>query len=115
MLYVIGRSLLQFQRSILFHLNACCVEQSTWYGKAVALISPLLSFQSGGIEFPEPLASMLTIITGQRWKDVRSIMSPGFTSGKLKNMMYIMNEAGDVLLRKIEKAAEEKIAVDIHE
>ena len=41
-------------------------------------------------------------------------MSPGFTSGKLKNMMYIMNEAGDVLLTKIAKAVEDNAAVDIH-
>ncbi|XP_065055855.1 cytochrome P450 3A19-like [Rhopilema esculentum] len=58
---------------------------------------------------------MLTAVKGQRWKDIRSIMTPNFTSGKLKGMMYIMNEAGDTLLKKIEKAAEEKQAVDIHE
>ena len=57
---------------------------------------------------------MLTVVTGQRWKDIRSILSPGFTSGKLKQMMYIMNEAGDVLLTKIAKAVEDNAAVDIH-
>ena len=67
-----------------------------------------------GLEFPEPLASMLTVVTGQRWKNIRSIMSPAFTSGKLKQMMYIMNEAGDVLLTKIAKAVEDNVAVDIH-
>ena len=67
------------------------------------------------MEFPEPLKSMLTEVRGQSWKDIRSILTPAFTSGKLKSMMYIMNEAGHTLLKKIEKAAEEKQAVDIHE
>ncbi|XP_065055850.1 cytochrome P450 3A17-like [Rhopilema esculentum] len=69
----------------------------------------------GGLEFPEPLKSIMSEVKGQRWKDIRSIMTPAFTSGKLKGMMYIMNEAGDTLLKKIEKAAAEKQAVDIHE
>ena len=67
-----------------------------------------------GFEFPEPLASMMTVVTGQRWKNIRSIMSPAFTSGKLKRMMYIMDKAGDVLLTKLAKATEENVAVDIH-
>ena len=58
---------------------------------------------------------MINVVKGQRWKDIRSILTPAFTSGKLKSMMYIMNEAGDTLLKKIEKAAEEKQAVNIHE
>ena len=67
-----------------------------------------------GFEPPEPLASMLTNVTGQRWKDIRSIMSPAFTSGKLKGMMYIMEKAGDTLLQKIGSAIENNEAVDIH-
>ena len=58
---------------------------------------------------------MMTITTGQRWKDIRSIVSPAFASGKLKGMMYIMDKAGDVLLTKIAKAAKENVAVDIYE
>ena len=67
-----------------------------------------------GSELPEPVASMLTNVTGQRWKDIRSILSPTFTSGKLKGMMYIMEKAGDTLLQKIRSAIENNEAVDIH-
>ena len=67
-----------------------------------------------GVEFPEPLASMLTFVTGQRWKDIRSIMTPAFTSGKLKGMMYIMEKAADTLLQKIGSAIERNEAVDIY-
>eukprot|EP00112_Aurelia_sp_Birch-Aquarium-sp1_P007736 Seg1845.6 transcript_id=Seg1845.6/GoldUCD/mRNA.D3Y31 product="Cytochrome P450 3A24" protein_id=Seg1845.6/GoldUCD/D3Y31 len=69
----------------------------------------------GGLEFPEPLASMLTVVTGQRWKHIRSILTPTFTSGKLKSMMYIMHEAGDVLVKKMETAAKAGTPIDIHE
>ena len=57
---------------------------------------------------------MLTIVTGQKWKDIHSILSPAFTSGKLKGMMYIMEKAGDTLLQKIGSAIERNEAVDIH-
>ncbi len=32
------------------------------------------------------VANMLTMLTGEKWKKVRSMMSPAFTSGKLKAM-----------------------------
>jgi hypothetical protein len=34
---------------------------------------------------------MLTMMTGERWKTMRNIMSPVFTSGKLRNMMPIIH------------------------
>ena len=65
--------------------------------------------------FEKPLSSMLTMLTGERWKHVRSTLTPTFTSGKLKQMMFIMNEASDILLSKMEKAAADNIAVNIYE
>ncbi len=35
-------------------------------------------------------ANMLTMITGEKWKKVRSLMSPAFTSGKLKAMVPLI-------------------------
>ncbi len=66
------------------------------------------------MKFPEPIDSMLTSVTGQRWKDIRSVLTPTFTSGKLKQMMFIMNEASDTLLGKLENAANDRKAIDIH-
>ena len=34
---------------------------------------------------------MLTMMTGERWKTMRNILSPVFTSGKLRNMMPIID------------------------
>jgi cytochrome P450 family 9 len=33
------------------------------------------------------IGGMLTTMTGEKWKTMRSIMSPVFTSGKLRSMM----------------------------
>ena len=67
-----------------------------------------------GFDFPEPLKSMLTSVEGPAWKNLRSILTPAFTSGKLKNMMYIMHEAGDTIVQKMGKAADENQVIDIH-
>ncbi len=38
------------------------------------------------------MGRMLTVLTGDRWKRVRSALSPAFTSGKLKAMMPLINK-----------------------
>lgn len=67
------------------------------------------------MEKAEPLGSALTSLQGDKWKNARSILSPTFSSGKIKDMIFIMHEAADTLLEKMGKAAEEKYAFDIHE
>jgi len=37
-------------------------------------------------------SGMLTTLTGEKWKTMRGIMSPVFTSGKLKSMMPIIHK-----------------------
>jgi cytochrome P450 family 9 len=43
------------------------------------------------------LRNMLTILEGQEWKDVRAVMSPTFTTGKIKRMFKHFNECGKSL------------------
>ena len=69
--------------------------------------------QRADFEVPEPSASMLTNLTGERWKNVRSVLSPAFTTGKLKDIMFIMNQAIDTFLEKCKSAAESGETVDI--
>ena len=40
-------------------------------------------------------SNMLTMITGEKWRKVRSMMSPAFTSGKLKAMAPLIDQVGD--------------------
>ena len=67
------------------------------------------------MEKAEPLGSSLSSLHGVRWKNARSILSPTFSSGKIKDMIFIMHEAADTLLEKLGKAADEQKAFDIHE
>jgi len=45
---------------------------------------------------------MLSILEGQEWKDVRSIMSPTFTTGKIKRMFQHFNNCGKKLRSYVE-------------
>ncbi|XP_076996608.1 cytochrome P450 3A12-like isoform X2 [Tamandua tetradactyla] len=43
---------------------------------------------------------------GEHWKRLRTVLSPTFTSGKLKEMFPIIGQYGDVLVKNLRKEAE---------
>ncbi|XP_025971986.2 cytochrome P450 3A12-like isoform X2 [Dromaius novaehollandiae] len=49
------------------------------------------------------LDSALTLAEDEQWKRIRSVLSPTFTSGKLKEMLPIINYYGEKLVKNIEK------------
>ncbi|XP_034639436.1 cytochrome P450 3A24-like isoform X1 [Trachemys scripta elegans] len=49
------------------------------------------------------LESALTIATDEQWKRIRTVLSPTFTSGKLKEMFPLMNRHGEILVKNIQK------------
>ncbi len=44
------------------------------------------------------VANMLTAIKGEKWKKVRSMMSPAFTSGKLKAMFPFIEKVTKTII-----------------
>ncbi len=52
------------------------------------------------------MSNMMTALKGEQWKRVRSIMSPAFTSGKLKAMVPLIQRVGDDLIEFLAEKAE---------
>ncbi|XP_047493181.1 cytochrome P450 3A24-like [Penaeus chinensis] len=59
------------------------------------------------------LANMLTMKTGEEWKKLRAIMSPTFTSGRMKGMFPLVCKKADDLVSFCLKEARTKPFVDM--
>ncbi|TKC33295.1 hypothetical protein EI555_005879, partial [Monodon monoceros] len=51
------------------------------------------------------LKNAISMSEDEQWKRLRSLLSPAFTSGKLKEMFPIISQIGDVLVRNLKKEA----------
>ncbi|XP_074866394.1 cytochrome P450 3A21-like [Carettochelys insculpta] len=49
------------------------------------------------------LKSALTIATDEQWKRIRTVLSPTFTSGKLREMFPIIHHYGEILVKNIQQ------------
>jgi len=47
-------------------------------------------------------------LTGQKWKDMRSTLSPAFTSSKMRNMFVLITECGKQLGEFLEECIKDK-------
>ncbi|XP_032965879.1 cytochrome P450 3A12-like isoform X1 [Rhinolophus ferrumequinum] len=52
------------------------------------------------------MRSAVTLSEDENWKRIRTLLSPTFTSGKLKEMFPIIGQYGDVLVRNLKKEAD---------
>lgn len=52
------------------------------------------------------MKNALSVAEDENWKRMRTLLSPTFTSGKLKQMFPIISHYGDVLVRNLRKEAE---------
>ena len=58
--------------------------------------------------FPEvnpPINSFLFIAQDEQWKKIRTTLSPTFSAMKLKEVIPLMDEAAEILARKLKLAA----------
>lgn len=74
------------------------------------LITDFDVFDSRGVyvnEKDDPISAHLFSIGGQKWRKLRTKLSPTFTSGKLKGMFPIMVEIGENFGKCVEKIVQE--------
>uniref|UniRef100_A0A8C8SC68 Cytochrome P450 3A n=1 Tax=Pelusios castaneus TaxID=367368 RepID=A0A8C8SC68_9SAUR len=61
------------------------------------------------------LESAISLAEDEQWKRIRTVLSPTFTSGKLKEMFPIMKHYGKVLVRNVQKQVEKGDSTDMKE
>ncbi|GFY41589.1 cytochrome P450 3A24, partial [Trichonephila inaurata madagascariensis] len=62
-----------------------------------------------------PLNNTVGTIQGKRWKEVRTLLTPTFSSGKIKLMTSIVDKKVDVTVNEISKRAEKNEMFDIYQ
>lgn len=62
-----------------------------------------------------PLTGNMFVIGGAKWKNLRTRLSPTFTSGKMKLMFQTLVECGGPLVCSVEEQARNQTAIDIKE
>ncbi|XP_069682464.1 cytochrome P450 6a2-like [Periplaneta americana] len=79
------------------------------------LIKDFGHFHDHGFVFDEkidPLVGNLFMLNGKKWKDLRTLLSPTFTSGKIKNMFNIFVECGLTLVKYLKDAADNEEMIE---
>ena len=66
-------------------------------------------------EEADPLSAHLFSLSGQRWKNLRTKLTPTFTSGKMKMMFQTLVDCVPNLLTKLESDRVKKVPIDIKE
>ncbi|NWW14971.1 CP3AL protein, partial [Falcunculus frontatus] len=59
------------------------------------------------------LSDAISLAEDDHWKRLRTVLSPTFTSGKLKEMFPIMKHYGEVLVKNVQKQAKEDSSVSV--
>ncbi|KAM4619506.1 thromboxane-A synthase isoform 1-T2 [Polymixia lowei] len=62
----------------------------------------------------KPMSDCLLMLRNEQWRRVRSILTPSFSSAKMKEMVPLINTAIDALMNNLNGYAESGEAFDIH-
>ncbi|XP_058808187.1 probable cytochrome P450 6a13 [Phymastichus coffea] len=83
-----------------------------------ALVKSFVTFPDRGVKIHvdiEPLAQHLLFLEYERWKPMRRKLAPTFTSGKLKEMFYLVNECADHFADYLENLASKNEPIECRE
>jgi cytochrome P450 family 6 len=72
------------------------------------LVKDFAHFHDHGTYFDEegdPLSAHLFMLTGLRWRNLRTQLTPTFTSGKIKTMFQILADCGNELRKHVDNSA----------
>ncbi|XP_061455312.1 cytochrome P450 3A29-like [Rhineura floridana] len=61
------------------------------------------------------LDTAITIAPDEQWKRIRTVLSPTFTSGRLKEMLPIINRYGEMLVKNVQKKVDSDEPIDMKE
>ncbi|NWU27803.1 CP3A9 protein, partial [Dyaphorophyia castanea] len=59
------------------------------------------------------LINAISLAEDEHWKRLRTVLSPTFTSGKLKEMFPIMKHYGEVLVKNVQKQVKEDSSISV--
>jgi cytochrome P450 family 6 len=82
------------------------------------LVRDFEHFQDHGFPFDEnvdPLSANLFMLNGDKWKKLRSKLSPTFTSGKMKMMFQTLVDCGQELEKFFEQPANREDVIEVKE
>ncbi|KAM4053508.1 cytochrome P450 3A24-like [Anomaloglossus baeobatrachus] len=60
-----------------------------------------------------PLESAVNVAADDQWKRIRTVLSPTFTSGKIKQMFPIIKEYGELLVKNISEKVDNKESLNM--
>ncbi|KAK0152756.1 Thromboxane-A synthase [Merluccius polli] len=63
---------------------------------------------------PKPMSDCLLMLRDEQWRRVRGILTPSFSSAKMREMVPLINTATDVLMNNLNAHADSGQAFDFH-
>ncbi|XP_043231527.1 cytochrome P450 3A31-like [Amphibalanus amphitrite] len=104
-----------------------CMAMIDWLGPALSVSDPEMlknilvkDFETFPVRQPTSFnsshgifSSMITNLTGQQWKDVRSISTPTFSTGKIRGMTAILEELSNTLADQMFKESQKDGEINV--
>ncbi|CRK99482.1 CLUMA_CG012801, isoform A [Clunio marinus] len=102
---------------IFFSRNPVLLVLTPEFAKTV-LVRDFSYFEDRGVysnESIDPLGANMFFLEGERWKRIRSKLSPSFSSGKLKTMFHTISDVGQKFVSHLKPFAELSQDIEVYD